>query len=176
MMGRISSLNDSLRVDSIYVFIYSELWISARSNRGNRRFPGHNGRYHGQGGTMKLKRTTARFTMLLGALVYLIGIWRTCPLFSGKGYFLGVLVMGIFAVLTHQRTEQEAQRDDDFISLCRLVLLLAVGLLLVGAWFVPAPWREKGVYVMAWFVCMYGASATFYSAKITEKARSNSVE
>lgn len=125
---------------------------------------------------MKLKRTTARLVMLLGSLVYLIGIWRTCPLFSGKGYFLGVLVMGMFAVLTHQRTELEAQRDDDFISLCRLVILLSVGLLLVGAWFVPAPWREKSVYVMAWFVCMYGASATPYPAKTTEQAHKNSPE
>ncbi|HFZ0562444.1 TPA: inner membrane protein YiaB [Klebsiella aerogenes] len=125
---------------------------------------------------MKLKRTTARLVMLLGSLVYLIGIWRTCPLFSGKGYFLGVLVMGMFAVLTHQRTEQEAQRDDDFISLCRLVLLLSAGLLLVGAWFVPAQWREKSIYVMAWFVCMYGASATSYPAKVADKARNNSME
>lgn len=85
----------------------------------------------------------ARLLMSIGALVYLVGIWRTCPLFSGKGYFLGVLVMGMFAVLTHQRTAQEAQRDGDFISLCRLVVLLSVGLLLVGARFVPAPWREK---------------------------------
>ena len=109
----------------------------------------------------------ARLLMSIGALVYLVGIWRTCPLFSGKGYFLGVLVMGMFAVLTHQRTAQEAQRDGDFISLCRLV---------VGAWFVPAPWREKSIYVMAWFVCMYGASATPYPAKVTDKARNNSVE
>ena len=49
-------------------------------------------------------------------------------------------------MLTHQRTAQEAQRDGDFISLCRLVLLLSAGLLLVGAWFVPAPWREKKVF------------------------------
>ena len=32
-----------------------------------------------------------KLLMSLGALVYLLGIWRTCPLFSGKGYFLGVL-------------------------------------------------------------------------------------
>lgn len=111
----------------------------------------------------------ARLLMSIGALVYLVGIWRTCPLFSGKGYFLGVLVMGMFAVLTHQRTAQEAQRDGDFISLCRLVVLLSAGLLLVGACFVPAPWREKSIYVMAWFVCMYGASATPYPAKVTEE-------
>lgn len=102
---------------------------------------------------MKLKRTTARLVMLLGSLVYLIGIWRTCPLFSGKGYFLGVLVMGMFAVLTHQRTEQEAQRDDDFISLCRLVLLLSAGLLLVGA----GLFRRRGAkkYLRDGMVCLY---------------------
>lgn len=125
---------------------------------------------------MKLKRTTARLVMLLGSLVYLIGIWRTCPLFSGKGYFLGVLVMGMFAVLTHQRTEQEAQRDDDFISLCRLVLLLSAGLLLVGTGLFRRRGAKKSIYVMAWFVCMYGASATSYPAKVADKARNNSVE
>ena len=55
------------------------------------------------------------------------------PLFSGKGYFLGVLVMGMFAVLAHQRASQWQEQDDGFIALCRLVLLLSVGLLLVGA-------------------------------------------
>ena len=33
-------------------------------------------------------------------------------------------------------------------------------LLLVGAWYVPAGWHEKAVYIAAWFVCLYGASAT----------------
>ena len=88
-----------------------------------------------------------KLLMSLGALVYLLGIWRTCPLFSGKGYFLGVLVMGMFAILAHQRTMQEKGPDDGFASLCRLVLLLSVGLLMVGAWFVPAGWNEKIIYV-----------------------------
>ncbi len=98
--------------------------------------------------------------MAAGSLVYLLGIWRTCPLFSGKGYFLGVLVMGMFAVLAHQRASQWQEQDDGFIALCRLVLLLSVGLLLVGARYVPADWHEKAVYIAAWFVCLYGASAT----------------
>ena len=74
-----------------------------------------------------------KLLMSLGALVYLLGIWHTCPLFSGKGYFLGVLVMGMFAILAHQRTMREKAPDDGFASLCRLVLLLSVGLLMVGA-------------------------------------------
>ncbi|MFK9860175.1 YiaA/YiaB family inner membrane protein, partial [Klebsiella pneumoniae] len=70
------------------------------------------------------------------------------------------LVMGMFAVLAHQRASQWQEQDDGFIALCRLVLLLSVGLLLVGAWYVPADWHEKAVYIAAWFVCLYGASAT----------------
>ena len=55
---------------------------------------------------MNIKRSIARGMMAAGSLVYLLGIWRTCPLFSGKGYFLGVLVMGMFAVLAHQRARR----------------------------------------------------------------------
>ncbi len=61
---------------------------------------------------MNTKRNIARVMMAAGSLVYLLGIWRTCPLFSGKGYFLGVLVMGMFAVLAHQRASQWQEQDD----------------------------------------------------------------
>lgn len=117
-----------------------------------------------------------KLLMSLGALVYLLGIWRTCPLFSGKGYFLGVLVMGMFAILAHQRTMQEKGPDDGFASLCRLVLLLSVGLLMVGAWFVPARWNEKIIYVAAWFVCLYGVSAMPQKALDAQAAQKDSSE
>ena len=81
---------------------------------------------------MKTKRNIARVMMAAGALVYLLGIWRTCPLFSGKGYFLGVLVMGMFAVLTHQRAIQWQEQDDGFIFLCRPGLGLLCCLSLVS--------------------------------------------
>ena len=117
-----------------------------------------------------------KLLMSLGALVYLLGIWRTCPLFSGKGYFLGVLVMGMFAILAHQRTMREKAPDDGFASLCRLVLLLSVGLLMVGAWFVPAGWDEKIIYVAAWFVCLYGVSAMPHKALAAQMAQKDSSE
>ncbi len=66
---------------------------------------------------MITKRNIARGMMATGSLVYLLGIWRTCPLFSGKGYFLGVLVMGMFAVLAHQRASQWQEQDDGFYCL-----------------------------------------------------------
>ncbi|MEQ4933965.1 inner membrane protein YiaB [Klebsiella oxytoca] len=126
---------------------------------------------------MKNKNIAPKLLMVIGALVYLMGIWHTCPLFSGKGYFLGVLVMGMFAMLAHQRTMQEERRNDDgFVSLCRLVLLLSLGLLMVGARFVPACWDEKSIYVAAWFVCMYGASALPHKALAADVAPQDPTE
>ena len=87
---------------------------------------------------MITKRNIARGMMATGSLVYLLGIWRTCPLFSGKGYFLGVLVMGMFAVLAHQRASQWQGEGGGFIDFCRLGLRVSGGLLLGGGLGVPA--------------------------------------
>ncbi|OLO94626.1 inner membrane protein [Escherichia coli] len=40
---------------------------------------------------MKTSKTVAKLLFVVGALVYLVGLWISCPLLSGKGYFLGVL-------------------------------------------------------------------------------------
>ena len=87
-----------------------------------------------------------------------------------------LLVKGMFAILAHQRTMQEKGPDDGFASLCRLVLLLSVGLLMVGAWFVPAGWNEKIIYVAAWFVCLYGVSAMPHKALAAQAAQKDSSE
>ncbi len=39
---------------------------------------------------MKTSKTVAKLLFVVGALVYLLGLWISCPLLSGKGYFLGV--------------------------------------------------------------------------------------
>ncbi len=63
---------------------------------------------------------------------------------AAKGIFSACWMVGMFAVLAHQRASQWREQDDGlWIALCRLVLLLSVGLLLVGAWYVPADWHEK---------------------------------
>ncbi|WP_244578020.1 YiaA/YiaB family inner membrane protein, partial [Escherichia coli] len=41
---------------------------------------------------MKTSKTVAKLLFVVGALVYLVGLWISCPLLSGKGYFLGVLM------------------------------------------------------------------------------------
>ena len=85
--------------------IYSEFVVSDAKSADNHVLAVHNGACLMPGRPHE-NNIIPKLLMSLGALVYLLGIWRTCPLFSGKGYFLGVLVMGMFAILAHQRTMQ----------------------------------------------------------------------
>ena len=48
---------------------------------------------------MKTSKTVAKLLFVVGALVYLVGLWISCPLLSGKGYFLGVLMTATFGNL-----------------------------------------------------------------------------
>ena len=88
-----------------------------------------------------------------GILLYLLCLWRGCPSLDDKAYFLAMVVLGLFAVVAHRQAANAR-----FAELCRLVLLLASGLLLVGVWNMPLPLIDKSVIVAAWFACMYGAA------------------
>jgi uncharacterized membrane protein YiaA len=94
--------------------------------------------------------------ILSGALIYVIGLWRACPLLSGKGYFLGVLMTGMFVTYVYQRAVNLNQSDERFASVCQMVTLITAGLLLVGVWNAPLSPLEKGLYPVAFIVCLLG--------------------
>ncbi|EEZ2393504.1 hypothetical protein U7T60_004009, partial [Escherichia coli] len=55
---------------------------------------------------MKTSKTVAKLLFVVGALVYLVGLWISCPLLSGKGYFLGVLMTATFGNYAYLRAEK----------------------------------------------------------------------
>ena len=70
---------------------------------------------------MKTSKTVAKLLFVVGALVYLVGLWISCPLLSGKGYFLGVLMTATFGNYAYLRAEKLGQLDDFFTHICQLV-------------------------------------------------------
>lgn len=78
------------------------------------------------------------------------------PLLSGKGYFFGVLMTGMFVTYVYQRAENLDQSDDRFASVCQMVTLITIGLLLVGVWNAPLSPLEKGLYPVAFIICLLG--------------------
>ncbi|MFJ7173284.1 inner membrane protein YiaB [Citrobacter freundii] len=105
---------------------------------------------------MKTTRLLPWILFLSGALIYVIGLWQACPLLSGKGYFLGVLMTGMFVAYVYQRAVNLNQSDERFASVCQMVVLITVGLLLVGVWNAPLSPLEKGLYPVAFIVCLLG--------------------
>ncbi len=97
--------------------------------------------------------TLPRLALSMGILLYLVCIWLGCPQLEDKAYFLAMLVLGIFTIVAYRQAAKV-----QFAQLCRLVLLLASGLLLVGVWNMPLALPQKGIVVTAWFACMYGAA------------------
>lgn len=110
---------------------------------------------------MKATRLMAWLLFFSGALIYVIGLWRACPLLSGKGYFFGTLMTGMFVAYVYQRAEIRNQNDERFTSVCQMVVLITVGLLLVGVWNTPLAPIELGLYPAAFFVCLLGQVLLF---------------
>ncbi|QMD45913.1 hypothetical protein HVZ38_00815 [Citrobacter freundii] len=105
---------------------------------------------------MKTTRLLPWILFLSGILTYSIGLWRACPLLSGKGYFFGALMTGMFVTYAYQRAENLNQNDERFASVCQMVMLITIGLLLVGVWNAPLAPIEMGLYPAAFFVCLLG--------------------
>lgn len=102
---------------------------------------------------MRSSVNAPQFAFIGGMLLYLLCLWRGCPQLDDKGYFLAVLVLGVFTIVAYRQT-----METRFTALCRLVLLLASGLLLVGVWNMPLSLVHKGLIAAAWFACLYGAA------------------
>ena len=120
---------------------------------------------------MKTTRLLPWILFLSGALIYVIGFWQACPLLSGKGYFFGVLMAGMFMTYVYQRGENLNQSDERFASVCQMVALITIGLLLVGVWNAPLAPIEKALYPAAFFICLWGQILLLRSSENTPKGQ-----
>ena len=118
---------------------------------------------------MKTTRLLPWILFLSGILTYSIGLWRACPLLSGKGYFLGALMTGMFVTYAYQRAVNLNQNDERFASVCQMVALITVGVLLVGVLNVPLSPLEKGLFPLAFIVCLLGQVLLMRSAEYLSK-------
>lgn len=104
-------------------------------------------------------RSSTLFSWLLlisGTLVYGLGFWRACPLLSGKGYFLGVLMTAMFVIYVYLRETLRSQADERFIAVCKMVSLMTAGLFLVGVINAPLVPVERVIYSVALCASLLG--------------------
>jgi len=98
-----------------------------------------------------------------GMLGYLIGLWRSTMLLNEKGYYFTVLMFGLFAVVSLQKSVRDRLEGlpvtDLYYGICWFGTILSIALLIVGLWNATLLPSEKGFYSFAFLLGIFGAIA-----------------
>jgi len=101
--------------------------------------------------------------LLLGAVAYLVGLFNAEMLLNEKGYYLTLLLFGLFAAVSLQKSVRDRVEaipvSGLYYALCWFALLASLLLLLVGLWNATLALSEKGFYGMAFALSLFGAVA-----------------
>lgn len=103
------------------------------------------------------------FALVAGMAGFVIGLWNATMALNEKGYYFTVLMFGLFAAISLQKTVRDQLEKIPVTRLYYLLAwfatLLAVALLLVGLWNATLTLSEKGFYGMAFLLALFGAIA-----------------
>jgi uncharacterized membrane protein YiaA len=116
-----------------------------------------------------------------GMLGFLVGLWRAEMQLNEKGYYFTVLMFGLFAVISVQKSVRDKLEGipvtDIYYGLSWFCTILAVVLLVIGLWNAAILPSEKGYYAFSFLLALFGAIAvqknTRDSKVITTKKDSN---
>lgn len=101
--------------------------------------------------------------LLIGMTGFLIGLWRSDMWLNEKGYYFTVLMFGLFAVVSVQKSVRDRLEGlkvtDIYYGLSWFSTLLAILLLIVGLWNAELLPSEKGFYAFSFLLAIFGAIA-----------------
>ncbi|HMW17118.1 MAG TPA: inner membrane protein YiaA [Accumulibacter sp.] len=101
--------------------------------------------------------------LLVGAIVYLSGLWNANMPLNEQGYYFTILMYGLFSAVSLQKTVRDRLEGIPvtgiYYGLCWVSLTLAVLLLTIGLWNASLAPSEKGFYAMSFLLSLFGAVA-----------------
>lgn len=112
-------------------------------------------------------RPTAAFVgaswaaLFAGVIADLVGLWNSGMQLNEKGYYLAVLLFGLFSAVSLQKSVRDRLQGlpvtpiEFGLSWC--VLAASVALLAVGLWNASLWPSEKGFYAMSFVLSLYAA-------------------
>ena len=114
-------------------------------------------------------RPTAAFVgaswgaLLIGAIAYVIGLWHAQMQLNEEGYYLTLLMYGLFAAVSLQKTVRDRSEGiavtNLYAGLCWVSLLAAMLLLAVGPWNATLERSEKGFHAMSFLLSLFAVVA-----------------
>jgi len=131
-----------------------------------------------------VQRPTAAFVgaawlaMLIGAAAYLFGLWNATMPLNEKGYYLTVLLYGLFGAISLQKSVRDRMEGTPvtamYFGLCWIATLSALALLGIGLVNATLTLSEKGFYAMAYTLSLFAAVAV--QKNVRDVAAANSTK
>lgn len=98
-----------------------------------------------------------------GMVGFLVGLYRADMALNEKGYYFTVLMFGLFAVISVQKSVRDRLENipvtDIYYGLSWFSTILAIVLLVIGLWNATLLPSEKGYYAFAFLLALFGAIA-----------------
>ncbi len=96
-----------------------------------------------------------------GFVGYIVGLWRADMQLNEKGYYFTVIMFGLFAVISLQKSVRDRLENlpvtDIYYGICWFSTILSIVLLAVGLWNATILPSEKGFYAFAFLLSLFGA-------------------
>jgi uncharacterized membrane protein YiaA len=103
------------------------------------------------------------FALLAGTVGYCIGLWNASMALNEKGYYYTILLFGLFAVISVQKSVRDRAEGlavtDLYYGLSWFATIAAMILLTIGLWNADLARSEKGFYAMAFCLSMFSSIA-----------------
>ena len=101
--------------------------------------------------------------LLAGAGAYLFGLWNTDMQLNEKGYYLTLLLYGLFAAVSLQKTVRDKLEGVPVTSLytglCWFSIAVTITLMGIGLYNAKLALSEKGFYGMAFLLALFATIA-----------------
>ena len=103
------------------------------------------------------------FGLLTGSVGYCIGLWNANMELNEKGYYFTILLFGLFAVISVQKSVRDRAEGlavtDLYYGISWFATITSMILLTIGLWNAGMALSEKGFYAMAFCLSMFSAIA-----------------
>ncbi len=119
--------------------------------------------------TGQIQKPTAAFigaswlALLVGASTYAIGLWNAEMQLNEKGYYFTLLLYGLFAAVSLQKSVRDRMDGIKvtslYFGLCWLSVGICMLLLTIGLWNATLAPSEKGFYAMSFLLSLFGGVA-----------------
>jgi len=114
--------------------------------------------------------------LLLGAGAFLAGLWNAQMALNEKGYYLTLLLYGLFSAVSLQKSVRDKVEgirvSNMYFGLCWVSTAAAILLLVVGMWNANLTLSEKGFYGMAFALSLFAAVAVQKNVRDSSAIRS----